>query len=200
MTLTAEITPTLTRSLCIPCDGVMLAGDLALPKCAHGIVMFIPGSGSSRHSPRNREMARQLQEAHVGTLLFDVLTHQEEARDLETGQFRFDIDFLTRRILAVRSWLARDSRIRHLPVGYFGASTGSAAALAAAASRHNVRAPLSPAAADRTWPATISAWSRRRRSSSSATPINGASPQQKSLFAAVLREVLADHSGIDPHI
>ena len=106
-----------------------LQGELVLPEHAKGIVLFAHGSGSSRHSPRNTYVARVLRSAGLGTLLFDLLTAGEDA-DYAT---RFDIPLLTTRLLAATRWLAGDARAAGLPVGYFGASTGAAAALAAAA-------------------------------------------------------------------
>jgi dienelactone hydrolase len=99
------------------------------------VVIFAHGSGSSRHSPRNQAVARGLQQAGFATLLADLLTRDEEVIDERTRHFRFDIDLLARRVLAVREWLASDSGVQELPAGYFGASTGAAAALVAAARR-----------------------------------------------------------------
>ena len=113
----------------IPAGGVALDGDLVLPATAPGIVVFAHGSGSSRHSPRNTFVARQLQTAGLGTLLFDLLTRQEDA----TYETRFDIALLTRRLEAATRWLRQHARTRTLKIGYFGASTGAAAALSAAA-------------------------------------------------------------------
>jgi dienelactone hydrolase len=121
----------------------MLPGELAVPKAARGIVLFVHGSGSSRHSPRNRAVAEELQEANLATLLFDLLTHQEEQLDLQTEELRFDIGFLSDRVHGVRAWLAQDEQVQKLPVGYFGASTGAAAALVAAAKRPDVAAIVS---------------------------------------------------------
>jgi dienelactone hydrolase len=121
-----------------------LAGDLALPDFAPGVVAFAHGSGSSRHSPRNRAVAGALVEAGLGTLLFDLLTEDEEATDLRTRRFRFDIPLLTDRLVAAVDWLAGEPSTAGLPVGLFGASTGAAAALMAAALRPSaVRAVVS---------------------------------------------------------
>ena len=106
-----------------------LHGELALPRQAKGIVLFAHGSGSSRHSPRNTYVARVLLDAGLGTLLFDLLTADE---DVEYAA-RFDIPFLTSRLVAATRWSTGDSRTAGMPIGYFGASTGAAAALAAAA-------------------------------------------------------------------
>lgn len=110
-----------------------LAGDLLLPGNATGIVLFAHGSGSSRFSSRNRFVARLLEQAGFATLLLDLLTPEEEEADLPTGQFRFDIQLLSERLIQATSWLAVDPETRALPVGYFGASTGAGAALVAAA-------------------------------------------------------------------
>jgi pimeloyl-ACP methyl ester carboxylesterase len=122
----------------VTAGSVMLKGNLNLPKDATGIVLFAHGSGSSRHSPRNRYVAQLLNEAKLATLLVDLLTRDEEAVDLRTMQIRFDIDLLAERLLGVTDWLAEYSHTQHLRVGYFGASTGAAAALVAAAARPKV--------------------------------------------------------------
>jgi putative phosphoribosyl transferase len=119
----------------IPAGAVTLEGDLRLPDGATGIVLFAHGSGSSRHSPRNRYVARLLNEARLGTLLVDLLTAEEEAIDTRTAQLRFDIGMLARRLVAVTDWHTRQPHTRDLRIGYFGASTGAAAALVAAAER-----------------------------------------------------------------
>jgi putative phosphoribosyl transferase len=110
-------------------DSVTLEGDLTIPAKAQGVVAFAHGSGSSRHSPRNTFVAQVLQSAGLGTLLFDLLTREEEA----TYETRFDIDLLTRRLAAATHWLQQQPHTRTLGIGYFGASTGAAAALQAAA-------------------------------------------------------------------
>jgi predicted alpha/beta-hydrolase family hydrolase len=115
-------------------SGVTLEGNLYVPPAARGIVLFAHGSGSSRHSPRNRQVADTLHEAGVGTLLFDLLTTSEEAEDRWTRQFRFDIPLLARRLVASTDWLVERVQTA-IPLGYFGASTGAAAALIAAAER-----------------------------------------------------------------
>ncbi|MDE3196933.1 MAG: dienelactone hydrolase family protein [Acidobacteriota bacterium] len=112
-----------------------LAGDLTVPPGARGIVLFAHGSGSSRLSPRNRYVATVLQQAGLATLLLDLLTPQEERIDHVTGQLRFDIRLLAERLLGATDWLQSQSDTRNLRIGYFGASTGAAAALVAAASR-----------------------------------------------------------------
>ncbi|GBL45042.1 phosphoribosyl transferase domain protein [Sulfuriferula multivorans] len=113
----------------IPADDVHIEGMLELPEHAAGIVLFAHGSGSSRHSPRNNYVARILREAGMGTLLMDLLTREEDS-DYQT---RFDIPLLTRRLLAATAWVKNHADCRSLPLGYFGASTGAAAALQAAA-------------------------------------------------------------------
>jgi putative phosphoribosyl transferase len=114
---------------------VALEGDLSLSNEARAVVLFAHGSGSSRHSSRNRHVARLLNEAKLATLLIDLLTPDEEAIDLRTAQLRFDIGLLAGRLVGATDWLMHDRDTRHLPVGYFGASTGAAAALVAAAER-----------------------------------------------------------------
>ncbi|MBI3965280.1 MAG: dienelactone hydrolase family protein [Chloroflexi bacterium] len=115
--------------------GVMLEGDLFVPEGASGLVLFAHGSGSSRHSPRNRYVARFLQQAGLATLLIDLLTLAEERVDLRTAQFRFDIELLGERLVGTTDWLVSQPATRDLRIGYFGASTGAAAALIAAAER-----------------------------------------------------------------
>jgi putative phosphoribosyl transferase len=120
----------------ITVDGVALDGDLAPPPGTAGIVLFAHGSGSSRHSPRNRRVAEHLQRARLGTLLLDLLTTDEEQLDLHTRELRFDIGLLARRLVGAVDWLA--TRFGgELRAGLFGASTGAAAALVAAAERPN---------------------------------------------------------------
>jgi putative phosphoribosyl transferase len=114
---------------------VELAGDLAVPAGARGVVLFAHGSGSGRHSPRNRYVATALQRAGLATLLLDLLTEEEETVDRDRAELRFDIALLAGRLEAAMDWLGGDPRTARLPVGLFGASTGAAAALAAAADR-----------------------------------------------------------------
>jgi len=113
--------------------GGKIEGTLSIPEAAVGTVLFAHGSGSSRHSGRNRFVARVLQDASLATLLIDLLTQEEEQVDNVTREHRFDIDLLTNRLLAATEWLSGYRPTRNLPVGYFGASTGAAAALRAAA-------------------------------------------------------------------
>lgn len=119
----------------IDAGSARLEGDLAIPSGARGVVVFAHGSGSSRFSPRNRSVAAALRGAGLGTLLVDLLTREEEQADARTGRLRFDIRLLASRLVACVDWLARGSRTAQLPVGCFGASTGAAAALVAAAAR-----------------------------------------------------------------
>lgn len=117
-------------------DGVALPGDLTVPDDPSGLVLFAHGSGSSRRSPRNRAVAASLNEAGLGTLLFDLLTAEEERVDAQTGALRFDIALLGRRLTMAVDWLGGSARLAgRLPCGLFGASTGAAAALATAGER-----------------------------------------------------------------
>jgi putative phosphoribosyl transferase len=128
----------------IALDPFYLEGTLALPDGATGVVLFAHGSGSSRFSARNREVAATLHQAHLGTLLLDLLTAEEGKVDENTKLYRFDIDLLSGRLADAIDWLKQQDRTRHLPVGLFGASTGAAAALVAAAERpQEVRAVVS---------------------------------------------------------
>jgi putative phosphoribosyl transferase len=122
---------------------VTVEGNLMIPAGAQGLVLFAHGSGSSRHSPRNQHVAKVLSEAGIATLLFDLLTAEEEAEDLITGHLRFDIPMLAERVSGATNWVARDARTAGLRRGYFGASTGAAAALVAAAERDDIAALVS---------------------------------------------------------
>ena len=117
----------------IPCGPGALYGDLVLPPGFDALVLFAHGSGSGRHSARNRGVALQLQQAGIATLLFDLLTAQEDEVDLHTREHRFDIPLLTGRMQEATAWAAAQPELRDAAIGYFGASTGSAAALIAAA-------------------------------------------------------------------
>ena len=117
----------------IAADEVSLYGELEVPDGAHGLVLFAHGSGSSRHSPRNQYVAQVLREAGLGTLLFDLLTRDEEVEDRDTGAFRFDIKLLAKRLLGATLWLEDQAETRGHKIGYFGSSTGGGAALMAAA-------------------------------------------------------------------
>lgn len=131
------------EDITIPIRGGVLHGFLAVPPDATGIVVFAHGSGSSRHSPRNRGVAEALNDAGFATLLFDLLTEREDAIDARTREFRFDIPMLGERLVIATDWLATRADTASLPVGYFGASTGAAAALIAAAERRDTRAIVS---------------------------------------------------------
>ena len=124
-----ETRPVRETVVTIPAGQVQLEGTLSLPAQPRGVVLFAHGSGSSRHSPRNRYVAGVLNDIGIGTLLFDLLTAGEDT----AYATRFDIGLLTSRLLAAIAWAARDVATAHLPLGCFGASTGAAAALAAAA-------------------------------------------------------------------
>lgn len=114
-------------------DSIHLEGYLSVPTAATGIVVFAHGSGSSRHSPRNRYVADVLNEASLATLLIDLLNSDEQEVDLQTSQLRFDIPFLAERLVVITQWLREQPQVAALKIGYFGASTGAGAALAAAA-------------------------------------------------------------------
>lgn len=121
------------RSVRVAVGAVTLDGTLGVPRDATGVVLFAHGSGSSRHSPRNRHVARLLRDAGLGTLLLDLLTPDEEEVDVRTRELRFDIDLLADRLVGAIGWLDTEPATRGLPVGIFGASTGGGAALVAAA-------------------------------------------------------------------
>jgi dienelactone hydrolase len=123
------------RLVQIKAGPVTLEGNLSRPAGALGIVLFAHGSGSSRHSPRNRYVAAALRERRLATLLIDLLTAEEEDRERHTRHLRFDIGLLSERLLGATDWLARQAETRDLRIGYFGASTGGGAALVAAAER-----------------------------------------------------------------
>ena len=127
--------PVTTHEVRIPIGNARLYGDLTLPASgpALGLVLFAHGSGSGRHSARNRLVAQRLQRAGMGTLLFDLLTVQEEQSDVHTSEHRFDMSLLTRRLQDATTWVSNQPELAPLPLGYFGASTGSAAAIIAAA-------------------------------------------------------------------
>jgi putative phosphoribosyl transferase len=123
------------RLVLVPTGGVELEGNLIVPDRPRGVVLFAHGSGSSRHSSRNRFVARELQTAGLATLLIDLLTAGEEAVDMRTGQLRFDIGMLAGRLVCATDWLRDEAATQALAIGYFGASTGGGAALVAAAER-----------------------------------------------------------------
>jgi putative phosphoribosyl transferase len=117
----------------IPASTVELGGELSVPRDATGLVLFAHGSGSSRHSPRNQFVARTLRNAGIGTLLFDLLTQEEENAEAETRHLRFNIGILADRLIAATRWAQKQPAPRGLKLGYFGSSTGAGAALVAAA-------------------------------------------------------------------
>jgi putative phosphoribosyl transferase len=117
----------------IPVGPATLDGDLTILDSAMALVIFVHGSGSSRHSPRNQFVARRLNDAKLATLLFDLLTPDEELVDMRTAELRFDIGLLAERLVHATNWAKRQKQTRDLPFGYFGSSTGGGAALVAAA-------------------------------------------------------------------
>ena len=123
------------ESVTIPAGDVVVEGDLRIPDRAGGIVLFAHGSGSSRFSSRNRAVAAFLERSGFATLLLDLLTPEEEAVDRFTREYRFDIELLGRRVVGATDWAQTRQHVRNLPLAYFGASTGAAAALIAAAER-----------------------------------------------------------------
>jgi dienelactone hydrolase len=141
MSTRVEISPALPVRLDV--SGVVLNGDLSLPAEARGLVLFAHGSGSSRHSPRNKAVAEVLQHGRFATLLLDLLTREEDLADSATAEFRFDIPMLSDRLVGAIDWTRTHPQTSPLPVGLFGASTGAAAALIAAARRTAVCAVVS---------------------------------------------------------
>jgi dienelactone hydrolase len=131
-------TTTQTRPVHIRAGAAVIDGDLVVPQRALGLVVFAHGSGSSRFSGRNRAVAQTLEDAGFATLLLDLLTQQEDAIDLRTREYRFDIDRLGHRVVAAIDWAVSDPDVAALPIACFGASTGAAAALIAAAERPEV--------------------------------------------------------------
>jgi putative phosphoribosyl transferase len=123
------------RLVTIPVDSISLEGNLSIPAGAEGIILFAHGSGSSRHSPRNRFVAQTLRQGGLATLLMDLLTAEEEAIDMLTQRLRFDIELLARRLVGIVDWIATNPDSKALNVGLFGSSTGAAAALIAANER-----------------------------------------------------------------
>jgi pimeloyl-ACP methyl ester carboxylesterase len=135
---------TTMRSVRIPIGRQFLHGDLHIPPNARGLVLFVHGSGSSRHSPRNRFVARTIREQGNATLLFDLLTQEEEVEDRVTAALRFDIGLLACRLMEATRWALSLPETRNLSIGYFGSSTGGGAALAAAADlKQTVKAVVS---------------------------------------------------------
>ena len=123
------------RTVSVPIGSIALEGNLVVPKDPLGVVLFAHGSGSGRHSSRNRYVARVLQEGRIGTLLIDLLTEEEERVDLETRHLRFDIPLLAERLVGAIDWLGAEPETSALPIGLFGASTGGGAALVASVAR-----------------------------------------------------------------
>lgn len=128
----------LSEEISVSADGVALGGALTVPATAEGIVLFAHGSGSSRYSPRNRSVAQYLNGRGLATLLFDLLTPAEEAIDARTRAIRFDIALLARRLVGATDWIREQPQAKRLAVGYFGSSTGAAAALVAASEQDEV--------------------------------------------------------------
>ncbi len=121
----------------IPVGEVVIEGTLTLPPAVKGVVLFAHGSGSSRFSTRNQYVAKEFNKAAIGTLLFDLLTQEEEETDIVTAEYRFNIPLLADRLIGATEWLRNDPKTKRLAFGYFGASTGAAAALIAAAKLPN---------------------------------------------------------------
>ena len=126
------------QSMTTSSSNAILEGNLIIPKAAEGIVVFAHGSGSSRHSPRNQYVAQVLNNAGLATLLTDLLTREEEEVDIKTRQHRFNIDLLAKRLVAITDWITQNPDTQKFFIGYFGASTGAAAALVAAAQRPGI--------------------------------------------------------------
>src|SRR5713226_78006 len=122
---TATLPAAQEQPMQIPWHNVLLEGYLALPTNAQGVVLFAHGSGSSRHSPRNRYVASVLRESGLATLLLDLLSEREEQIDSRTAQLRFDIELLARRLIGATVWLEQNADTRRMRIGYFGASTGA---------------------------------------------------------------------------
>jgi dienelactone hydrolase len=138
MSASGQSTLSTSRLVSIPIGEIALEGDLNIPPRAIGVVVFAHGSGSSRFSSRNRFVASVLEQAGLATLLMDLLTRDEEVVDQLTAHLRFDIELLAERLVAATDWLTGQVDTNQLPIGYFGASTGAAAALVAAAERPEV--------------------------------------------------------------
>lgn len=134
-----NIRPSREESLVVvSADDVALEGNLDVPQGARAIVLFAHGSGSSRHSPRNKYVAEVLKEAGLATLLFDLLTEEEEIIDLQTAELRFNIQLLASRLVGATDWVIKNPSTKNLKIGYFGASTGAAAALIGATLRSDI--------------------------------------------------------------
>ena len=128
----------ISKEILIRINGKSIFGNLEIPPKAEGLIIFAHGSGSSRFSTRNNYVARILNKNNLGTLLFDLLTAEEEKIDNYTAEYRFNIELLAKRLIDVTDWLIKEPSLKNLKLGYFGASTGAAAALAAAAKRPNI--------------------------------------------------------------
>ena len=131
------------NSVSITSGSKLLKGNLSIPESVNGLVLFVHGSGSSRLSPRNIFVAQTLQRANIATLLFDLLTKEEEKEEMWTGHLRFDIELLANRLKDATKWISENHETRNLNIGYFGASTGAAAALVAAAENDYIKAIVS---------------------------------------------------------
>jgi dienelactone hydrolase len=131
------------NSVSITSGSKVLEGNLSVPDKASGIVLFVHGSGSSRFSPRNKYVAQTLQDGNIATLLFDLLTKEEELEDMWSGHLRFDIKLLVNRLKDATKWIKENPSTTNLNIGYFGASTGAAASLVAAADNNIVKAIVS---------------------------------------------------------
>jgi len=132
------------QPVAVQVDSISLDGYLSVPTAASGVVLFAHGSGSSRHSPRNRAVADLLNDSGLATLLIDLLTADEQEVDLQTGHLRFNIPFLAKRLIAINGWLELQPEVANFKIGHFGASTGAAAAMVAAAENPgSVRAVVS---------------------------------------------------------
>ena len=131
------------REVEIPTDKGPTRGNIAIPDGAGGIVLFAHGSGSGRHSPRNNFVAQKLRDAGLATFMMDLLTEDEERADMRSREFRFDIELLAERLVLATEWLDSDDKTGELEVGYFGSSTGAAAAIVAAADRDDIGAIVS---------------------------------------------------------
>src|SRR5687767_1092649 len=131
---------TTSREVVIRAQEARLTGTLSVPRDATMLVLFAHGSGSSRHSPRNQFVAEALNDAGIGTLLFDLLTREEEWTEARTGHLRFDIGLLAKRLTVATDWVRADRELEDFKIGYFGASTGGGAALVAAAQYGDISA------------------------------------------------------------
>ena len=128
----------ISKEILIRINGKSIFGNLKIPEKAEGLIIFAHGSGSSRFSTRNNYVAGILNKNNLGTLLFDLLTAEEEKIDNYTAEYRFNIKLLAKRLIDVTDWLIKEPSLKNLKLGYFGASTGAAAALAAAAKRPDI--------------------------------------------------------------